>query len=32
MIFGPCPPEDAEGCILAHRTALPKRVLKKATA
>lgn len=32
MIFGPCPPEDAEGCILAHRTALPKRVLKKAAA
>ncbi|WP_417708988.1 NTP transferase domain-containing protein [Roseibium aggregatum] len=29
MIFGPCPPEDAEGCILAHRTALPNRVLKK---
>jgi molybdenum cofactor cytidylyltransferase len=29
MIFGPCPPEEAEGCILAHRTALPNRVLKK---
>lgn len=29
MIFGPCPPEDAEGCILAHQTALPNRVLKK---
>ncbi|UFI04821.1 NTP transferase domain-containing protein [Roseibium aggregatum] len=29
MIFGPCPPENAEGCILAHRTALPNRVLKK---
>ena len=29
MNFGPCPPEEAEGCILAHRTALPNRVLKK---
>ncbi|MBN9672871.1 NTP transferase domain-containing protein [Roseibium aggregatum] len=29
MKFGPRPPEEAEGCILAHRTALPDRVLKK---
>lgn len=29
MKFGPCPTEQAVGCILAHKTALPGRVLKK---
>jgi len=29
MKFGPRPPEEAEGCILAHRTRLPDRLLKK---
>lgn len=29
MKFGPCPAGQAGGCILAHKTALPDRVLKK---
>ncbi|TYC49448.1 4-diphosphocytidyl-2C-methyl-D-erythritol kinase [Rhodobacterales bacterium] len=29
MIFGPCPPLEAEGCLLAHRTRLGDRTLKK---
>ena len=29
MKFGPCPPLEAEGCIVAHRTSLKDRVLKK---
>jgi len=29
MKFGPCPPEDAAGCILAHKTRLTDRSLKK---
>ncbi|WP_420335269.1 NTP transferase domain-containing protein [Roseibium sp.] len=29
MKFGPVPLEDAAGCILAHKTNLPDRVLKK---
>lgn len=29
MIFGPCPPKEAIGCILAHKTKLPDRMLKK---
>ncbi|MEO9530483.1 molybdopterin-binding/glycosyltransferase family 2 protein [Roseibium sp.] len=29
MKFGPCPVDQAPGCILAHKTALPGRVLKK---
>ncbi|MEL7524704.1 MAG: molybdopterin-binding/glycosyltransferase family 2 protein [Pseudomonadota bacterium] len=29
MKFGPVPLEDAVGCILAHKTNLPDRVLKK---
>ncbi|MCX2724390.1 molybdopterin-binding/glycosyltransferase family 2 protein [Roseibium salinum] len=29
MRFGPCPPEQAVGCILAHKTRLANRTLKK---
>ncbi|MHA7775055.1 NTP transferase domain-containing protein [Roseibium sp. M-1] len=29
MKFGPLPPAEAEGCIVAHRTSLKDRVLKK---
>lgn len=29
MKFGPCPVAQAAGCILAHKTKLPGRVLKK---
>lgn len=29
MKFGPCPTVQAAGCILAHRSSLPGRVLKK---
>jgi len=29
MKFGECPTDQAAGCILAHKTALPGRVLKK---
>ena len=29
MKFGPVPLEEAAGCILAHKTRLPDRVLKK---
>lgn len=29
MKFGPSPPEEAVGCILAHKTKLPDRMLKK---
>ena len=29
MKFGPCPVAQAAGCILAHKTKLPDRVLKK---
>ncbi|WP_298985073.1 molybdopterin-binding/glycosyltransferase family 2 protein [uncultured Roseibium sp.] len=29
MKFGPCPPEEAAGCILAHKTKLGERTLKK---
>jgi len=29
MKFGPCPADRAAGCVLAHKTKLPDRVLKK---